>query len=231
MQEDTNLSIYRTEAARTSAGGSSEEIYTAILERIDCLNLNGSVLDFGAGTGVLTRKLLAIENFSAVTAIDLVGYGRESDAELDLHIIKADLNEKLPLSDELFDVVVACEIIEHLENPRHVVREMHRLLKPGGQIVLSTPNNESWRSIISLVCRGHFIAFNDSCYPAHITALLQTDLRRILAEVGFERIQFAFSEHGAIPGFPVLSWQRVSLGCLKGMRFSDNVVCTAQRTR
>jgi len=55
-------------------------------------------------------------------------------------------------------------------------------------VILSTPNNESIRSLMALLLRGHYVAFLDCCYPAHIiTAVLRKDLVRILTDAGFSR--------------------------------------------
>src|SRR5215475_14023774 len=78
----------------------------------------GTVLDVGAGDGTLTARLKR-EGF-AVQAADLVTDGfRPSDIEITV----ADFNDGLPFEDGRFEVVVATEIIEHLENPWHFVRE------------------------------------------------------------------------------------------------------------
>jgi len=63
---------------------------------------------------------------------------------------------------------------------------------------------------------------------AHITALLRKDLVRILSEAGFSDVRFHFTDHGGLPKLPAVSWQQVSLGLLKGCRFSDNVIATAK---
>jgi hypothetical protein len=95
--------------------------------------------------------------------------------------------------------------------------------------VISTPNNESWRSLLSLWLRGHHIAFLDGSYPAHITALVRRDLHRLLAEAGFEPPQFRFTDHGGIPGKPTTSWQTISAGKLNSLRFSDNLIAIARK--
>ena len=71
------------------------------------------------------------------------------------------------------------------------------------------------------------MAFDDSCYPAHITALLHKDLARILSEAGFSNVRFQFTNFGDVPKLALVSWQQVSFGLLKGRRFSDNVIATA----
>jgi SAM-dependent methyltransferase len=129
-----------------------------------------------------------------------------------------------------FDVVIAAEVIEHLENPRAVVREMFRLLRPGGRALLSTPNNESFRSRVALLVRGHFVAFGDTSYPAHITALVRKDLTRILAEAGFGRPRFASRKLAVCPGDRRGPGSHSS-GVARGVRFSDNVLVTAEKPR
>lgn len=65
-----------------------------------------------------------------------------------------DLNQRLPFADESFDFVVLQEVIEHLENPAHVVREFNRVLKPGGRWILTTPNSSCMRSRLHFLLSG-----------------------------------------------------------------------------
>jgi 2-polyprenyl-3-methyl-5-hydroxy-6-metoxy-1,4-benzoquinol methylase len=139
-----------------------------------------------------------------------------------------DLNDADAIPADSFDVVIVAEVIEHLENPRRVAREWFRILKPGGTLISSTANNESIRSLMALLVRGHDVAFLDSCYPAHITAMLRKDLLRILTEADSLDVRFHFTNHGGLPKLQAVSWQQISLGLLKGCRFSDNIIATAR---
>jgi len=215
----------RRRAAEASGGTSNEAIYAAIFRALEEFRAEGPILDFGAGTGTLTRKLLAAARFESVTAADLM----DRPTDLSAAWIRADLNHPLPMPDSSFQTIVAAEVIEHLENPRAMARELFRLLTPGGLAVISTPNNESWRSLISLAVRGHYIAFLDGSYPAHITALVRQDLGRILTEAGFEVPAFRFTDCGGIPGKPTISWQKISAGGLRGLRFSDNLLAITRK--
>ena len=96
-------------------------------------------------------------------------------------------------------------------------------------VFVSTPNNESLRSILALAFRGHYQAFGDDSYPAHITALLHKDMERIVMEAGFELKGFRYTNYGLIPKLRRLSWQRLSMGLLSGKRFSDNVLTVCRR--
>ena len=52
---------------------------------------------------------------------------------------KADI-QALPFANNHFDTVISCETIEHVPNPRLAIRELARVLKPGGRLILTTPN-------------------------------------------------------------------------------------------
>jgi 2-polyprenyl-3-methyl-5-hydroxy-6-metoxy-1,4-benzoquinol methylase len=143
--------------------------------------------------------------------------------------IQADLNSPLPCPDASFDAIISTEVIEHLENPRAVFREFSRLLRPGGRLLLTTPNQESIRSLASLISRGHHVAFLDESYPAHLTALVRRDLERLCMETGFEPPAFWYTDSGAVPKWTSLTWQRVSGGLLRGRWFSDNLLAVTRR--
>jgi ubiquinone/menaquinone biosynthesis C-methylase UbiE len=55
----------------------------------------------------------------------------------------------LPFTDNYFDLVISRSVIEHLANPSLVFKEFHRVLKPGGRVILSTPNKYDYVSIVA----------------------------------------------------------------------------------
>lgn len=227
MSETTqDLLAQRIKAANCSKGISSDVIYAAIEQVITNQNLKGAVLDYGAGAGNLTRRLIALKRFESVSAADIMSKPCDLDVK---DWIAQDLNCPIQGYDNRFDVIIACEVIEHLENPRFTIRQICRMLRPGGTAIVTTPNNESWRSLTAFLVRGHYAAFGDLSYPAHITALLRKDLARIFGEAKLSPPMFCFVNCGGIPGIPNHTWQEISYGFLKGMRFSDTLLAVAER--
>jgi len=223
---DEGLNERRLVAAEASGGTSGSEIKDLVLRIIRSEGLNGSVLDFGAGKGELIQKLCTLGIFQKISGADILKRPDHLPASVDWH--HQDLNGGIDVA-EPFDVVICSEVIEHLENPRAVFRTLHGLLKPGGTLVLTMPNQESIRGYVALLFGGHFVHFLGVNYPAHITALLRMDLSRICAETGFAEHSFAYTDVGGIPKLPRLKWQRVSFGLLKGRLFSDNLGMTAKK--
>jgi 2-polyprenyl-3-methyl-5-hydroxy-6-metoxy-1,4-benzoquinol methylase len=217
MTED--LAEFRMRAAQCSGGTSSTSIKNMVLRIVETQRLKGRILDFGAGTGELIGQM------SDLTDIKMHGADiLPRPAALSDHIewYQGDLNYPLIWSTRPFDAVICSEVIEHLENPRSTFREINRLLKPGGKLVLTTPNQENIRSYLNLMFRGHFAAFKGAEYPAHITALLRLDLVRICAETGFDDPSFLYTDYGWMP-VTNTTWQKFSFNLLRGRMFSDNI--------
>jgi len=58
--------------------------------------------------------------------------------------------QNLPFADDSFDVVVSCETIEHLPDVKSAVREMHRVTRPGGKLLLTTPNYANFMGLYEI---------------------------------------------------------------------------------
>src|SRR5262249_30737796 len=137
------------------------------------------------------------------------------------------LNQPLAMRDGSVDVLLSVEVIEHLENPRAVARDWFRLLKPGGRLFFTTPNADSWRSLVTLAVKGQPQEFTDENYPAHITALIGTDLRRILVEAGFHTIVFDYALASRLYGR--VTWATLLPGLKPGRRTGKHAVVTARK--
>jgi glycosyltransferase involved in cell wall biosynthesis len=114
-----------------------------------------------------------------------------------------DLNrEPYPFDDASADAVVSIETIDRLENPYALVRQMSRILRPGGWLVVTTTNQLSAISKLHLVTNHQFAAFDDE-FPeaarAHITPLVEADLRRIAGLCGLVDVDVRYGGTGRLP--------------------------------
>ena len=219
----TTIAVPVEARAHLSHGRSDDRIYAAVAAMLASCDAHGMVADVGCGSGALWAALK--DRFSACIGLDAVAYaGLPTD--IDFRTIDLDAG-RLPLDDGSVDAAVAVEVIEHLENPRAFVRELARVVRPGGVVVVSTPNQLSLLSLLTLAAKGRFAAFQDSEYPAHRTALLEVDLRRIFDEAGMHDICVSYTKHGRIP---FTGWHYpVGLAAVAPRWLSDNVVAAGRR--
>lgn len=163
-------------------------LHEFVFSKFKDMVLPGSqVLELAAGSGAMSLRLH--DNGFQVTATDYVSSNFRLQG--DINFFQADLNGNF--SDEregIFDAIVAIEIIEHLENPRHFARQCFKLLKKNGKIILSTPNIDSAASIVSHICHGTYQWFSDADYShdGHISPLTQWQIDKCFREAGFEFI-------------------------------------------
>lgn len=179
-----------------TGGISAAAIYRLVARILDARHVGGgTLLDAGCGAGNLWPWVQ--DRFQHYIGADTVRY---PGLPAETRFVEADLDQGIPLPDASADVGVAVETIEHLDNPRAFVREMVRLVKPGGWVVITTPNQLSLLSLLTLVVKHRFSAFQDVHYPAHRTALLEVDLRRIAQESRLSEVAIRFTLEGRIPG-------------------------------
>ena len=111
------------------------------------------ILDIGCGGGLLTN-FLASRGYQ-VTGIDLsassLEIARQNAIGFKAEYLMAQA-EFLPFPNESFDVVSAMDLLEHVENPKRVIEEASRVLKPGGLFFFHT-FNRTWQSYL-LVIKG-----------------------------------------------------------------------------
>ena len=120
----------------------------------------GKLADLGAGQGALSAW--ADEAGFQTTAID---FNKGNFVAESIDFIQADLNKPLPIANDTFDIVAALEVIEHLENSYALLREITRVLKPGGYAVVSTPNESNLAARMSYLTSGFY---SDSAYVMRV---------------------------------------------------------------
>ena len=208
--------------ARQTHGSSHEAIYAAVEEVLARRGAGGTLADIGCGKGLLWERLRP--RFTRCIRVDAMRF-EGLPPDVDFHAADLD-KDPLPLTNGVVDVAAAVETIEHLENPRAFVRELTRVTRPGGLVVITTPNQLSALSLLTLITKQQFVAFQDNSYPAHRTALLEADLRRIASECGLTDPDVGYTAHGRVP----LSASHYPEGLARQFPrlLSDNIVFSAR---
>ena len=100
------------------------------IDYINSVGQNLKVLDVPAGNGKVVERLIELGH-------DAVGGDINSARE---HFVRVNMEQPFPFDDETFDVVTCLEGIEHVISGYALLKELVRIVKPGGTIIITTPN-------------------------------------------------------------------------------------------
>jgi glycosyltransferase involved in cell wall biosynthesis len=144
------------------------------------------ILDIGCSGGLLAERVrTAGHHVTGVDYLEIPGVRRRTDA-----FFQADLSRGIPEAVGIgFDVVVAGDIIEHLPRPAQTLREIRRVLRPGGQVLLSVPNFGHWyprtRMLFGLFGYDRRGILDDT----HLRFFSRSTLRRLVRRCGFDILE------------------------------------------
>jgi SAM-dependent methyltransferase len=162
------------------------------------------VLDVGAGEGYFCRLLgerlrgtYGVVPRQVLRACDLYPDAfRYADVPCD----RIGAAGRLPYEADSFDAVCSIEVIEHLEDQFHFARELHRVTKPGGRAIVTTPNLLNVNSRLRYLHSGFWLLFDplplsaqDPVHTAgHIHPVTFYYLAYLLRRAGFRRVEVHF---------------------------------------
>jgi len=155
---------------------------------------SGRLLDAGAGDGALAGSLAHLGYRVTLADIECCIEPRPQG------FVETDFNQELPFADGTFEIAVSSETIEHLENPWHFMREISRVVRNGGIVVISTPNVSQLFSRLLFAISGVMLWFQpcDVAPLGHITPIHQHALRLMGERAGL-LIQDTRFSRGRIP--------------------------------
>ena len=170
----------------------------------ECLRLRpGSVLDVGCGRGFLIGALRQRLGDLQAYGVELSAAGAREARANGIEVFEQDIAAGVPLADASLDLVVFGEIIEHVFAPDACLEEVRRLLRPGGHVIVTTPNLASWlnRALVLFGIQpvfsetstrkkyGHWLGLlgeGKTNTQGHLKLFTLGALRELLADLGFD---------------------------------------------
>ncbi len=181
------------------------------------------LLEVGCGLGHLVGQL---EGDFETAAIDInawaLGRAREVAPRTLLCVGSA---EEIPFADAAFGVVLIKHIVEHLPHPERAIAELARVLKPGGVLILSTPNLDS---LLKPLKGEKWIGYQD---PTHISLKPPREWLAMMEGAGFEFLRLFSDGFWDAPYIPLVpkTLQKLFFGSLGGLQAITGLVFLPMR--
>ena len=192
-----------------------DALYRGLIQKY--LPRGGRLLDAGCGRYLKFSKEFA--RTAEVVGIDLESTLETANTSSPFGV-RGDLS-RLPFPEGHFDLVISRYVIEHLEDPGQVFREFRRVLKPGGKVILATPNKYDYVSLIAAITpyRWHralvsriFRVSEDDVYPTLYRANTLGQIDKELRSAGLVKKELSAITH--YPAYLMISPVLFRLGVL-----------------
>lgn len=173
------MNVETSDEERANAG-----LHEHMVAEIRSLGLpsDALILDIGCGTGSLLRRLRAC-GFTNLQGVDIAPPPNEDG--ISFHRLDLDTG-RLPLADASVALVIAVEVIEHIENLGTFMKEIYRVLKTSAPVLLTTPNVHSIEARMRLFLNGKLKQFDELGDPTHISPVFIFPFKRLIARHGFD---------------------------------------------
>ena len=145
---------------------------------------SGRLLDVGCSTGIFLDEMRHHGGWEVVGVEPVPAAAEYAKQHFGLDVYVGELLEGA-FSPTSFDIVTLWDVLEHTPNPRAILQEIYRILKPGGWIVMKAPDPDSWEAHFFGSCWVGFEA------PQHLFGFPSEVLKNKLTEIGFENIELA----------------------------------------
>jgi len=152
--------------------------------------LNGKgklkLLDVGCSDGKIS-KLFSERGYN-VYGVDISVKALKKAKEGGIKVIRADITKRLPFRDAKFDVVFCGEVLEHVLDPMSLLKEIHRVLKPYGNFILTIPNISMLKNAF-LILAGSFPCYACIYNGPHVRDYNKKIIVEMLNKTGFRNIK------------------------------------------
>ncbi len=171
---------------------------------VDSLPKRGRLLDLGSSDGGTLRHFAELRPDIALAAADIEGRPEAYPRSTDFRRSDFD-SDSLPWPGGLFDGVTCMHVVEHLQNPSHLMREAFRVLAPGGKLYVETPAPDTVAMKSATGSAKGRVTVNFFDDPTHVRPVLVEELSRMAIDAGFESVTRGVSRNWIFTAaYPVL---------------------------
>jgi len=204
----------------------NERRHRAHAKLLEAVGTGNRVLDVGCSSGYLARPLA--ERGNTIVGLELDPEAARAAEEFCELVLVGDVETMdLPLEPGSFDVVLGGDVIEHLRDPTAALARLRPYLRPGGRVVLSTPNVANWAIRLSLLSGRWRYTDRGILDRSHTHLFTKATLAETLERAGYrvERIDFSVP----VPGdSDLLDGVGRAFGRLRPSLFAYQFVAIAQ---
>jgi len=219
--------VSSAELKTTTMPGLHEFVVDKVLARF--VKHGERAIDLGAGSGLLATRMKALGWEAMGADKNAAGFAAN------LPFQKVDLNDSQfsrQLGEGQFAMVTAVEVIEHVEAPINLLRNARRLLKPGGLVVITTPNVDNIPARVKFLLTGKIRMMDETSEPTHISPVFWDLFQRQFLPLSGLRVR----EHHLQPPNGFVGTRRRYSWLMRGIswvvpgdcKFGDNHVLVLQ---
>jgi SAM-dependent methyltransferase len=167
------------------------------------------ILDLGCGDGTAAGLAARHNPGHRMIGLDWSAGSLRQARRLGLTAVRAGIDVALPVASGAADVVIMSELIEHLVDTDAALEEVHRVLKPGGSLLLSTPNLAAWynRGLVALGVQPVFSEVSlygvygrpGQVVAGHLHLFTRRALVQFLAARGFGSVRVTGARYHDVP--------------------------------
>lgn len=174
-------------------------LHPHVVERVlaEVHDRRSRIVDLGCGSGAMLGRL-ATQGYRELHGIDIA---RPADPLPGITFTEADLDAPvLPFEPGSIDLLLCVEVIEHVENPGALLKEVARVLHPQGRLLVTTPNLHSVEARLRLLLLGELKQFDRIGDPTHIAPVFSHPFALLLRRQGLQvEERWGFPLNGASP--------------------------------
>ena len=151
-----------------------------VLDEFERFRKNNKMLDVGCGPGLflIEAKKRGWEVYGTEFTDNQLAYLNNKG----INTLKGKLSDA-SFENELFDVIISSEVIEHINNPVEEMQQFHRLLRKGGVVYITTPN---FNALERYLLKGDYEIIE---YPEHLSYYTPTTINLLLTNSGFKKLK------------------------------------------